>query len=273
MATKKKTSSQSSSKSTAVTKREPMALALPDDLKNELIREQLAGLPPEFPIIKILHAGAQLFDLGTEKTESFSGVIIDRHRANAFWKKGMDQGGGGQFPDCVSYDGITGQGDPGGVCENCPHNQFGSDGGRGKKCKNTDRSYVLLDTDDNLPSMLMVPPTSLKVVSVYATQLGSRGIPIQAVWTRFSLASATNKDNIEFSKLRLSIDPDNGYLPEDELHHVVSMRNSLLTHMRQRQIQRDDLGYDDNNTDDDDNEEDSKPTAKTAGKGKVRRKL
>jgi hypothetical protein len=170
------------------------------------LRENMEGVAPEFPIIKIIHAG-QMFEMPDEsKTEDFLGVIIDASRANVWWEESFDSAGGGNIPDCFSLDGIVPshesekkQNDD---CATCPQNQFGSDpdGGRGKWCKNTKRVFVVVE-GENFPFRLTVSPANLKGIDRYITMLSSKGVPYQLAKTRFTLEKATNKDNIEYSHI------------------------------------------------------------------------
>ena len=59
-------------------------------------------------------------------------------------------------PVCVSYDGITGQGDPGGACARCPLNVVDPDA----ECRPY-RWLYLLFPEEPLPMLLSLPRTSL----------------------------------------------------------------------------------------------------------------
>ena len=59
-------------------------------------------------------------------------------------------------PECVSWDGITGQGSPGGVCARCPFNLVGPEA----QCKPY-RWLYLLFPGEVLPTTLALPRTSL----------------------------------------------------------------------------------------------------------------
>jgi len=241
----RKTKASPKAKSTAVAKRETNPVAnITEERRKQRLAEQMEGLVPTFPVYKMLHAGATQFKMADgEVVKDFSAIIIDRHPANAYWEQPFDQTGGGQFPDCASLDGVTGQGNPGGDCEDCPLNQFGSapgkkgKGGDGKACKNTERVFFVLEPEDNIPCMMLVPPTSLKVVSMYISQLSSRGIMSTEVFTKFALKEAQNKDGIEYSKLVLTVDPDRD-LEEEEVLRLEGMRDTLLNAMRGEQLQR-----------------------------------
>jgi len=167
------------------------------------LRENMEGVQPEFPVVKVIHQG-QLFEMPDgKKVEGFSGVIIDASRANSWWEVSFDEGGGGNIPDCFSLDGIVPSHDSdkkqSDDCATCPRNQYGSDG-RGKACKNMKRLFIVVD-GENFPYRLTVPPSNIKGIDKYITFLSSKGIPYQLARTNFTLVEETNKDNIEYSKI------------------------------------------------------------------------
>lgn len=59
-------------------------------------------------------------------------------------------------PVCVSYDGMRGEGEPGGICARCPYNQVGPDA----ECRPY-RWLYLLFPDSQFPTWLSLPRTSL----------------------------------------------------------------------------------------------------------------
>ena len=128
------------------------------------------------------------------------------NRANAYWAISFDESGGGDPPTCLSLNGVTPEMSSeevqsnSGLCMDCPRNQFGSDGKRGKQCKNMKRIHVLID-GSIMPFRLTVPPTNMKAVDLYVSLLTSQGVPYQLVETEFTLKKATNKDGVEYSEL------------------------------------------------------------------------
>jgi hypothetical protein len=60
-----------------------------------------------------------------EPDNEFAVVILCHHLLLCCYK--IKYTGGNSPPDCGSFDGETGIGDPGGECKRCPLNQFGSD--------------------------------------------------------------------------------------------------------------------------------------------------
>jgi hypothetical protein len=177
-------------------------------------RENLKGLEPRLPQIKILHAGALMFVMpdGT-RVQKFESTMLDFNRCNAYWSVPFTESGGGTPPDCASLDAINL--DPmseapqsaTGKCKQCPMNQFGSEKAkgeesRGKACKNMMRVHLLI-SGQLIPFRMTLPPTSLKVMDEYIPMIESRGHPYQLTVTEFSLVEAANKDGIKYSRLAL----------------------------------------------------------------------
>lgn len=176
------------------------------DLSNT-IAEELAGLDEGFERIKIPAGGSTVFELpGTEGDETeavkeFSAVILYHHPIHTYYRDKYT--GGNNPPECGSYDGITGEGAPGGNCATCPYNQFGSGESGGKACKNRRRVYVLRE-GEIFPLLLELPTGSLKEFSRYIKRLLSQGKKSNAVVTRFALKKATNAGGLVYSQAQLT---------------------------------------------------------------------
>ena len=104
-------------------------LKLADFNMNEAMAEELDGLDGGFERIKIPSAGSTVFEVPGENpnepdaVKEFSAVILYHHPLFAYYKDKYT--GGSNPPDCGSFDGVIGEGDPGGNCAKCPYNQFG----------------------------------------------------------------------------------------------------------------------------------------------------
>lgn len=127
--------------------------------------------------------------------ESFQGVIIAHHQANArFAEKEEGTENMNTPPLCSSIDGKTGLLVETGEliqCENCPYNQFGSCG-NGKACKNMHRLYILVQGCP-IPVTLTLPPTSLELWRSYALMdVAAAGLDVNEVVTEFSLTDMVN---------------------------------------------------------------------------------
>ena len=100
---------------------------------------------------------------------------------------------------------MVGNGAPGGICDRCVCNQFGSGENGSKACKERRRLY-LLSEGEVFPKILSLPTGSLKEFARYLMHC----LPIygrsSAVITRFSLTKAANKGGIAFSKAQFRME-------------------------------------------------------------------
>ena len=163
--------------------------------------EDLAGLDLTFDRIKIPAGGATAFEIPDGDSEEVNmvkeivGVILLHHPAYAYYKDKYN--GGSNPPDCGSFDGVNGTGDPGGVCASCPLNQFGSGEGQSKACKNRRMIYVLME-GELFPMVLSLPTGSLKEFTKYLKRQLSKGRKLNQIVTKISLKKATNSSGIAF---------------------------------------------------------------------------
>ena len=173
-----------------------------------MMAEELDGLDAGFERIKIPSAGSTVFEFpgedgDTEPVKEFSAVILYHHPLFAYYKSKYT--GGNNAPDCGSYDGIIGEGDPGGECKHCPYNQFGSGENGSKACKNRRRIFVLRE-GEIFPLLLSLPTGSLRELTKYLKRLLSKGRKSNSVVTRFSLQKATNSGGLAYSQAQFTID-------------------------------------------------------------------
>lgn len=152
---------------------------LPDMMDNDFTSEELAedyaGLQLNFQRVKIPSGGTLMFEIPSDNperpsyVESITGVIIYSHPNYAYWSEGSEYDDT-KTPLCTSIDGIKGCGTPGGACNLCELNKFGtatdSNGNptSGKACKNMRNLYILRN-GEYMPIVLSLPPTSLRPYS------------------------------------------------------------------------------------------------------------
>ena len=196
------------SKNTALQAQSTGFLALANTDFSGLMAEELGGLDVGFDKIKIPSAGSTVFEVPGENGEpdtvkEFSAVILYHHPLFCFYKSKYT--GGSNPPDCGSFDGIAGEGTPGGNCRSCPLNQFGSGENGSKACKNRRRIYVLRE-GEVFPLLLSLPTGSLKEFTKYIKRLLSKGMKSNAFVTRFSLKKATSAGGVTYSQARFAID-------------------------------------------------------------------
>ena len=193
----------------------------------DAMSQELEGLSLSFERIKIPSAGSTVFELPSveggepETVKEFTGVILYHHPLFAYYKD--KYAGGNEPPDCGSFDGVTGEGDPGGACAKCRYNQFGSGEGGGKACKNRRRIYILRE-GEVFPVLLSLPTGSLKEFTRYIQRLLSRGKKSLAVVTRFSLKKAVNTGGIAYSQAQFNTER---VLNETELPAVSSLATQV----------------------------------------------
>lgn len=175
---------------------------------NSEFLEELSGLDNEFERIKIPAGGGVMFESPSGNPDEpdiikeFSAVILYHHPMYVFYSSRFN--GSNNLPDCLSIDGITGVGVPGGKCINCHKNKFGSGENGSKACKNKHQMYLLRE-NEIFPVILSLPTSSNKEFSRYIKRLLSRGKKSDSVVTKFSLKKAVNKTGISYSQVQFSV--------------------------------------------------------------------
>ena len=191
------------------------------------VTEDLAGLDFTFDRIRIPAGGSTVFEIpdgdGDDVTmiKELVGVILLHHPAFAYYKEKYT--GGTNPPDCGSFDGENGIGDPGGKCANCPLNQFGSGDGQSKACKNRRMIYILME-GEMLPMVLSLPTGSLKEFTKYLKRQLSKGRKLNRIVTRIGLKKATNSSGITFSQAVFGFERE---LNEEEKTAIATMTESV----------------------------------------------
>lgn len=184
----------------------------------QVLAEELDGLDAGFERIKIPSAGSTVYEIPgddadePETVKEFSGVILHHHPLFAYYKEKYT--GGNKPPECGSFDGITGEGIPGGHCKTCPFNQYGSGENNAKACKNRRRIYILRE-GEIFPLLLSLPTGSLREFTRYLKRLLSKQRRSFQVVTRFSLKKASNSKGVAYSQAQFAV--DRLLTPEEQL--------------------------------------------------------
>lgn len=183
-------------------------LALRDFNLSDVMAEEMSGLSASFERIKIPIGGGTVFEMPSddpddvETIKELNGVILYQHPLNAYYATKYK--GGSNPPDCGSFDGVTGHGNPGGLCKNCPYNEFGSGENGAKACKNRRRIYLLRE-GDVFPMMLSLPTGSLKGFTRYLMRILPKYKSSNAVVTRFTLKKATSGTGVNYSQAQFAV--------------------------------------------------------------------
>lgn len=172
--------------------------------------EELEGLNLAFDKVKIPSGGGTMWEVTgdnpdePEYMKEIDGVIVDHYPVNAYFEN--EYTGEITPPTCSSFDGKLGIGVPSGNCATCPLNKYGSaDDGKGKKCKNLRRVYIL-KSGEILPILITLPPTSIKNFSDYVSKrIVTKGMKTCDVITRLTLVVEKSNTGIKYSKVQFTI--------------------------------------------------------------------
>lgn len=167
------------------------------------MNEDCAGIELQLDRIKIPAGGSTDFEIPSaagednDMVKEITGVILYNHPANAYYTDKYT--GGSNPPDCSSFDGIHGSGNPGGNCKNCPFNKFGSGDGKSKACKNRRMLYILRE-GELFPVILNLPVGSSAAYKNYVKRLLTQRNSLSRVVTSISLKKAMSDSNIAYSQ-------------------------------------------------------------------------
>jgi hypothetical protein len=141
----------------------------------------------------------------TEDLKSVEGVIVAWMTTRRYWAVGVDEAEETTPPDCASQDGLVGMGQFGvgsslhstGDCITCPMNQWGSGDNKGgksgpKACREG-RLLFIMREEDLIPVTVLCPPTSIKKLRNYMTDLIKTQQPHYGVVTKLELEKAEDK--------------------------------------------------------------------------------
>jgi len=185
-------------------------MTLAENNIGDMIAEELDGLEINFEKIKIPSGGAITYEVPGDNGEvdsvkEFCGVILYQHHLQTHYKTAFT--GKNNPPDCASFDGVTGDGDPGGDCKACEYNEFGSADNGAKACKARRRIYILRE-GEIFPLLLSLPTCSLKEFTKYLKLLLTKGKKSNMVVTRFSLKKAVNAGGLAYSQAQFAVERD-----------------------------------------------------------------
>jgi hypothetical protein len=156
--------------------------------------------------IKTPAGGGKAWEMPSgDVSKTYEGVLLLRKPVRAYWPTSIDATGGGDPPGCSSLDSITGVGSPGGNCETCPMNAWGSagEGRRGKACRQITRLFFLLP-NSLLPVLYPAPPSAFGLARTYVLRQAAEGNPYYQVVTRVGLESVQNQDGVAYSRPTLT---------------------------------------------------------------------
>lgn len=192
-----------SDKNTEIAVNEGFAVFANQNVLNEALADDCQGLEFSLDRVKLPAGGGTAFEIPSaegedpEMAKEITGVIVYNHPAYAYYHDKYT--GGNNPPDCSSFDGVNGIGNPGGNCQSCPYNKFGSGDGQSKLCKNKRMLYILRE-GELFPITISLPTGSLKSFTNYVKSQLSRGRKLNQVVTKITLKKTTNASGIAFAQ-------------------------------------------------------------------------
>ena len=202
-------------------------LALSNLDLSKVVATEMKGMDAVFERIKMPSGDTTVFQIPSDDPEEpelvkeFSAVILYHHPIRAYFKDKYT--GAITLPDCGSLDAVNGFGEPGGICEHCRYNVYGTGENNSKACKERRRLYLLRE-GEIFPIMLSLPTGSLKEFTRYVMRCLSKGRKTNGVVTRFALVKTTNKGGIAYAKATFSIERE---LAKDEAVVIGKMTEEL----------------------------------------------
>jgi len=153
---------------------EEYAAMLGQDLSEEVSNAQASAVR-----YSIVHPAQVWKNEATDETKkTLTGIPVFFHAIRGYFAEGLER------PICSSLDGKTGyfineDGEKvSRECARCPFNAWGSGpNGRGKLCKELRRVYFLEEGHD-LPAVVSLPPTSLRVWDAFVAACAYEGLPV-----------------------------------------------------------------------------------------------
>ena len=192
-----------SDKNTEIAVNEGFAVLANQNVLNEALADDCQGLEFSLDRVKLPAGGGTAFEIPSaegedpEMAKEITGVIVYNHPAYAYYHDKYT--GGNNPPDCGSFDGVNGIGNPGGNCQSCPYNKFGSGDGQSKLCKNKRMLYILRE-GELFPITISLPTGPLKSFTNYVKSQLSRGRKLNQVVTKITLKKTTNASGIAFAQ-------------------------------------------------------------------------
>lgn len=188
--------------------RENYAIAQPGIDIAAVIARNMGGVqitPSDLTRVKVPSGGGTTWEIptldGIDESKELIGVIVHTAVQRVYWQQSFEETGGGTPPDCMSFDAVTGNGTPGGLCGLCPLAQFGSDG-RAQACQMRHLIFLVRPGKSLLPIVINVPPSSLKAARQYLLGLSGEGQIYTAVETSLTLEKTKNRDGIAYAEIK-----------------------------------------------------------------------
>lgn len=227
------------------------ALAVPAEQFSQFLIENLGGqgfTPFDLDRIRVPAGGGTTWEVptlqGPQSQAVLNGIIVAYRDVRSYWRELF--AGGSQPPDCSSPDALYGVGTPGGSCLSCPLAAFGTstkaDGktGKGQACRLM-RLLLFLRESDLIPTLVVVPPSSVKSCRSYFLRLVGSGLPYYGVTTNLALHKMRSGDGITYSQIGFNVGRE---LDDSERQRIDTIKLALNTIFARTTVDAGDVHHD-----------------------------
>ena len=133
-----------------------------------------------------------------EKTSILEGVIVYHRSVRAYWPGEFKPDAGP--PQCSSFDGRTGEGNPGGSCADCPFAVFGSGKNNSQDC-NAVKQLFIIRPGELLPTLVNISAMNIGAPKRYLLALLSKKrLKFNAVVTRIELHDDKSTSGYDYAR-------------------------------------------------------------------------
>lgn len=180
--------------------------------------------PLRAPILRWSHAGTST---GTKEGGKFYNslegtdvaydevpcVFLDGKNSRAFYREAYDpkkpKSGADAMPDCKSSDGITGVGDPGGTCADCPYSKWSASGNPPSCALSYDR--LIFDFHTHQAGVISFARSKIKAIQGFQAAIKARNGGQIPQWGYKAVLRSERKDAYWIPKIEIV-----GLMPRDE---------------------------------------------------------
>lgn len=144
----------------------------------------------------------------SEMVSEIEGIIVYHTPARARYIVSYDESGGGGTPDCISRDGIHGEGSPGGLCPKCEYARFtkDSDGQTVAPECNLVKRLFILRPGEIMPTMFNALSGNVQQAETYMFNLSVKGrLRFNHCITKISVTKDKYKNNRDWMKWNFSM--------------------------------------------------------------------
>jgi hypothetical protein len=203
--------------------------------RRDVMKENLGagGLDPtKLDRVKIPAGGGTAWEIPTldgkgDIAKSLEVIIVAAQDVRSYYATEYD--GSKNPPDCASLDTVTGSGEPGGQCRDCPKSKWGTAVDKnnnptdGQACDQR-KMMLCITKDSTLPFVVSIPPGSLGNINKYFMRLAGANLYFWAAVTNLSLKKTDSGGGIPYSVV---VPEYVRSLSKEEIEGIIAYREGL----------------------------------------------